>query len=390
MAVICDTSTLSDFCARLARTSFVTVDTEFMRERTYWPQLCLIQLAGPEEAACVDALAEGIDLAPVFELMADRQVLKIFHAARQDLEIFHHLNGRLPEPLFDTQVAAMVCGFGDQAGYDTLVKKLTNQRIDKSSRFTDWAHRPLTDKQIDYALADVTHLRRVYEKLDTQLGANGRRRWLEEELGVLSAPETYAGDPRRAWKRLKSKSVKPRFLALLREVAAWRETQAQERDLPRGRVLRDEALIEIAHHAPKSVADLARTRALGRKLAEGEAGRALLAAVADGLAVPEADCPQPMIKEPLPRGLGPVTDLLKVLLKMKCDEHDVAQKLLASSADIERIAAEGEAAQVAALSGWRRQVFGLDALALRAGNLALVINTKKLELVELEDAPPSD
>jgi ribonuclease D len=385
MAVICDTPTLDAFCSRLSQASFVTVDTEFMRERTYWPQLCLIQLAGPDEAAAVDALAEGIDLAPVFALMEDRRILKVFHAARQDLEIFHHLSGRLPDPLFDTQVAAMVCGFGDQAGYDTLVKKLTNQRIDKSSRFTDWAHRPLTDKQIDYALADVTHLRQVYEKLNGQLGANGRRRWLEEELGVLTDAGTYAGDPRQAWSKIKSKSVKPRFLAVLREVAAWRESQAQERDLPRGRVLRDEALVEIAHHAPETVEDLARTRGLGRKQAEGEAGRGLLAAVADGLAVPEGDCPRPTIKEPLPRGLGPVTDLLKVLLKMKCDEHDVAQKLLASSADIERIAAEGEAARVPALSGWRRQVFGQDALDLRAGNLALVINTKKLELVELED-----
>ncbi len=330
-------------------------------------------------------LAEGIDLAPVFALMKDESVLKVFHAARQDLEIFFHLSGRLPAPLFDTQVAAMVCGFGDQAGYETLVKKLTSASIDKSSRFTDWAQRPLTEKQIKYALADVTHLRRVYEKLEGKLGANGRRQWLEEEMGVLTHNGTYEADPQRAWLRIKSKSTKPRFLAVLREVAAWRERQAQEKDLPRGRVLRDDALVEIAHHTPKSVDDLTRTRGLGRRLAEGDGGRGLLDAVEAGLAMPEEDCPKPSVKETLPRGLGPVSDLLKVLLKMKCNEHDVAQKLLASSSDIDRIAADGESAKVPALSGWRRQVFGQDALELRAGRLAMVINDKKMELVEFEE-----
>ena len=257
MPVISDTPTLAAFCAELASAGFVTVDTEFMREKTYWPQLCLVQLAGPDEARAIDAQADGIDLAPLFELMNAPGVLKVFHAARQDLEIFHHLSGRLPAPMFDTQVAAMVCGFGDQVGYEALVNKLANRKIDKSSRFTDWAHRPLTERQIEYALADVTHLRVVYEKLSRKLGTNGRRGWLEEEMAALNDAEVYEADPRRAWQRLKTRDTKPRFLGILREVAAWRESEAQRRDLPRNRLLREEALVEIAHHAPKTVVERA-------------------------------------------------------------------------------------------------------------------------------------
>ncbi|MDP6428021.1 MAG: ribonuclease D [Rhodospirillales bacterium] len=385
MSVISDSQELADFCRRISDNAYITVDTEFMRENTYWPQLCVVQLAGDDEAQAIDALAEGLDLSPLLALMADEKILKVFHAARQDLEIFFLLMGTLPEPLFDTQVAAMVCGFGDSAGYETLVRKLVGASIDKSSRFTDWARRPLTDKQIKYALSDVTHLRAVYEKLDDMLGRNGRREWLEEEIAVLTSPKTYDQPPEDAWKRLKSRSPAPRFLAILREVAAWREREAKARDLPRNRVLRDEALLEIAHHAPASVEQLARTRGLGKKMAEGKAGEALLAAVAAGQSVPEDDCPSPPKKRQLPRGIGPITDLLKVVLKMKSEQNHVAQKLIATTDQLEAIAAFGEDADVPALQGWRRQIFGDDALALMRGNLALVANGRELELVEFVD-----
>ncbi len=382
MTLITDTGALAGFCGRLAGTPFITVDTEFMREKTYWPILCLVQLAGTDEAAAIDTLADGIDLAPLFDLMADSSMLKVFHAARQDLEIFYHLTGRLPAPVFDTQVAAMVCGFGEQVSYEILIAKTTKAQVDKSSRFTDWALRPLSERQILYALSDVTHLRPAYEKLKRKLEANGRAPWIEEEMAVLTATSTYAMAPEEAYRRIKSRGAQPRTLAILRELAAWRETEAQTRDLPRGRVLRDESLVEIAHHRPKTVEQLARTRGLGRRMAEGAAGGAILEAVARGLAVPDAECPQRQEKRPLPRGLGPVTDLLKVLLKMKCEEAHVAQKLLASAAHVERLAAFGEEADVPALSGWRRQVFGEEALRLRRGELALAIEGKKLKLVE--------
>ena len=384
MSLIADNTALAGLCDRLANEEFVTVDTEFMRESTYWPQLCVIQMAGDDEAAAIDALAEGMDLTPVFELMRNPGVQKVFHAARQDLEIFYHLTGELPAPMFDTQVAAMVCGFGDSVGYETLVRILAKAEIDKSSRFTDWSHRPLTDKQINYALADVTHLRTVYRKLSNKLGDNGRREWLDEEIGTLTTHGTYVTEPDQAWKRVKSKSAKPRFLAILRELAGWRELEAQARDMPRNRVLRDEALVEIAHHAPRSPGDLARTRGLGKRMAEGGAGAAILEAVERGLAVPIEECPRSEKKEPLPRGLGPVSDLMKVLLKMKCEEHHVAQRLVANSDDIERLAAFGDKAEVPALAGWRRKIFGDDALALKRGDIAVLVAGRKLEIVELE------
>jgi len=385
MSIINDSQALADFCGRISHNRFITVDTEFMRENTFWPQLCVVQLGGEDEAQAIDALAEGLDLSPLMALMGDEKILKVFHAARQDLEIFFHLNGRLPTPLFDTQVAAMVCGFGDSAGYETLARKLAGASVDKSSRFTDWARRPLTDKQIDYALSDVTHLRIVYEKLDEMLGQNGRREWLDEEIAILTSHETYDQPAENAWKRLKSRSPAPRFLAVLREVAAWRDREAKGRDLPRNRVLRDEALLEIAHHAPASVVQLARTRGLGKKMAEGRAGEALLAAVAAGQAVPEDDCPTLPEKRQLPRGIGPITDLLKVVLKMKCEQNNVAQKLIATTDQLEIIAAFGADADVPALKGWRRQIFGDDALQLMRGDLALVANGRELELVEFAD-----
>ena len=382
MAMITDPAEVAALCARLSQEPYVTVDTEFLRENTYWPILCVVQLGGREEAVAIDALARGMDLQPVFDLMANPDVLKVFHAARQDIEIFVRLAGRVPAPVFDTQVAAMVCGFGDQVGYETLVSKLAKASIDKSARFTDWSARPLTEKQVRYALSDVTHLRPVYEKLSSRLERTDRSSWLAAEMKILADPATYLMAPRDAWRRLKIRSPKPRFLAVLREVAAWREETAQKRDQPRNRVLRDEALVEIAAHPPADTRALTRVRGLSKATAEGNYGRAILAAVKRGLEVPEEDAPTLPQKPDLPKGNGATVDLLRVLLKLRCDEHDVAQKLVASAADLELIAAFGEG-DVAALSGWRREIFGADALALRAGELGLRLKNGKLEAVPL-------
>ena len=380
MHLIADTASLASLCDRLTNEDFVTLDTEFLRERTYWPQLCLVQLAGEEEAAAVDALHPDLDLAPLWQLLEDESVLKVVHAGRQDIEIFHRHTGRVPKPLFDTQIAAMVCGFGDQVGYETLVRKLSKAQIDKSSRFTDWSLRPLTEKQLFYALSDVTHLRTIYTKLRSRIDRTGRMGWLDEEIAILADPNTYTVKPAEAWNRLKVRSTKPRFLATLRELAAWREETAQAKDLPRNRVVRDEALLEIASHAPADVAALSRTRGLPKPVAEGRFGRDILEAVKRGQDMPEADCPTlPPMRE-LPRGLGPVVDLLRVFLKMKCDANEVAQKLVANSADLELIAADDEA-DVPALRGWRRELFGEDALALKHGRLALTISGQQLQAV---------
>ena len=385
--MITDTQALSEFCLRVRTADYITVDTEFMREKTYWPILCLVQIAGPDEADCIDALADGIDLTPLYDLMADDSILKVFHAARQDLEIFFHQAGQVPHPVFDTQVAAMVCGFGDSVGYEALITELVKARIDKGSRFTDWTLRPLSERQIDYALADVTHLRPAYEKLAAMLHDNERESWLEEEMAVLESPDTYNGNPSEAYRRIKARNTTARMLAVLRELAAWRESEAQRRDVPRNRVLRDESLVEIAHHTPKSADQLARTRGLGDKLAHGNYGQHILEAIKKGQALPDNECPKPVRKQKLPKGLGPVTDLLKVLLKMKSEDSDVAGKLLASAADIELIAAFGEDADVRAMKGWRRDVFGDHALKLRAGELSLAVKGKKLNLIPTPNGP---
>ncbi len=391
MSLITTTESLAAFCARQAAADFVTVDTEFMREKTYWPQLCLVQVAGPGEAVAIDPLAAGLDLRPLYDLMAASSVLKVFHAARQDIEIFFHLAGQVPAPLFDTQVAAMVCGFGDSVSYETLVSKLAGVRVDKSSRFTDWSLRPLTERQLAYALSDVIHLRPVYDKLRRRLTKSGRANWLDQEMSVLTNATTYTVDPESSWLRLKVRSTKPRFRAILREIAAWREREAQTRDLPRGRVVRDEALLEIAAHAPTNVEELARVRGLGRSLAESRMGADLLAAIARGLALPDDQCPREESAGDLPPGAASVVELLRVLLKMKCEDHHVASKLVASAADLDAIAAD-DGADVPALAGWRRELFGKDALALKRGRLALAISGTRLRLVPLEnagDAPAS-
>jgi ribonuclease D len=382
--LISDSDALAQFCARQKATPFVAVDTEFMRERTYWPILCVVQVAGPEEAVAIDALAPGIDLAPLLALMADPETLKVFHAARQDLEIFFQLSGEVPHPIFDTQIAAMVCGFGDSASYETLVKRLAQANLDKASRFTDWAHRPLSDRQIQYALADVVHLRTVYERLQELLGQNGRAPWFAEEMADIVDPALYRGEPAEAWRRFRLRGrADRRMLGVLRAVAAWREAAAQQRDLPRGRIMRDEAILEIAAHAPKSIESLARTRSLGRGIAEGKLGRDILEAVAQGLADPD---PPPAIpaKAEAPPGIGPLIELLRVLLKQRCEDFQVAQKLVASADDLEAIAADDNA-PVRALSGWRREVFGKDALALKHGELALTAGKSRIELVPLPE-----
>jgi len=386
--LITDTASLKAFCDTLQGEPYVTVDTEFIRESTFWPELCLVQLGGSEGAMAVDALADGIDLAPLFELMADTKVLKVFHAARQDLEIFLHLSGHLPTPIFDTQVAAMVCGFGDSVGYENLISKLLNARIDKGSRFTDWKLRPLSDKQLKYALADVTHLRPAYEILAGKLELSGRQSWVTEEMAILEDPKTYIVDPEEAYLRIKTRGAKGKQLAVLRSVAAWRETEARRRDIPRNRILRDEALLEISHRTPRSVDELAKTRGLGRRLAEGPGGDALLKAIKQGADLPRDQWPKPPARPDLPAWTAAAADLLRVLLKMKCAEADVATKLVANSADVELIAAFGEEADVPALKGWRRIVFGADALRLRSGELGLALDGDRVALIEQPSSMP--
>ena len=383
MTILTDNAQIAAFCKRLARADYVTVDTEFMREKTFWPKLCLIQLAGPDEAAAIDPLAPDVDLAPLYTLLANRKVPKVVHGARQDIEIFFHLTGKIPTPLFDTQIAAMVCGFGDQVGYETLVARLTGHRLDKSSRFTDWSLRPLTEKQLTYALGDVIYLREAYEGLRDRIAENGRAAWLDEELAILTADESYQIDPATAWHRLKPRSTDRRYLAILREVTAWRENEAMHRDIPRNRVLRDEALSEIAAHPPESRTALGRIRGVSRGFADNRAGEELLKAVATGQGLDIEDAPQPRPKVTLPRGLAPVVDLLKVLLKQRCEQHNVAQKLVASTADLERIAADDDA-PVPTLQGWRLEIFGTDALALKHGRVALAANNGHVQLVTVD------
>lgn len=380
--LIADSATLAAFCGRLSDAPFVTIDTEFLRDKTYWPVLCLVQLAGPNEAAAVDALAEGLDLSPLFDLLANPGVIKVFHAARQDVEIFVRMTGKVPHPIVDTQVVAMVCGFGDSASYETLASKLAGARIDKSSRFTDWSHRPLSDKQLAYALSDVTYLRTVYEKLHQKLEKSGREHWVDDEIAILNEPKTYRVDPNNAWIRLKARSDKPRFLAVLKEIAAWREREAQARDLPRNRVVKDETLLEIAAHPPKDAEALSRCRGLSRSFADGKLGDGILAAVKRGLDLPESEAPRLDPKPDIPSGLGPIIELLRVLLKLRCDENEVAQKLIANAGDLEAIAADDEA-DVQALKGWRREIFGEEALKLKHGKLALTAAGRRVKVIEL-------
>mgnify|MGYP001307540119 CR=1 FL=1 len=375
------TAALEEACAKLARSEFVTVDTEFIRESTFWPELCLIQMASPDMEVLVDPLARGIDLKPFFELMADPSVVKVFHAARQDLEIVYHMGGLLPAPLFDTQVAAMVCGFGDSISYDQLVSRLTGAHIDKSSRFTDWRARPLDDKQLSYALADVTHLRDVYLKLKEELSREGRTDWVDEEMAILESPATYDLPPEQAWTRLKLRIKKPIDFAVMQAVAAWREREARDRNVPRRRVLKDDAVYEIAQQHPTEPEALARLRMIPKGWERSQPASALMAAVRSALDIPKAELPRIPRQPQLPEGAAAAAELLKVLLKIVAEQNQVAARVIASSDDLDRIAAEGEEADVEAMKGWRRKLFGEPALQLLNGEVALRFVEKKVEMI---------
>jgi ribonuclease D len=380
MDLIMTTAELTSVCARLAKHPVITVDTEFLRETTYYPLLCVVQMASPDEAVVVDALAEGIDLKPFFELMSNVGVLKVFHAARQDIEIVWHQAGIIPHPIFDTQVAAMVLGYGDSIAYDALVERVTGHRPDKTHRFTDWSRRPLTKDQLEYALADVTHLRDVFAALDADLKKRGRSDWVSEEMEVLTSTKTYDFHPERAWERLKTRVRKPKELAVLIEIAAWREQEAQSRDVPRSRVLKDDAVGDIATHAPTSLERLATLRSLPKGFEKSKWGADIVAAVQRGLARDPRELPK--IEKPRNNSNGAATvELLKVLLRMTSERHAVASKVIATVDDLERIAVEDEA-DVGALHGWRRELFGEAALALKHGRLALAIEKGRVVRVE--------
>jgi ribonuclease D len=383
MRTLTKTDELAAFCAEARKGAYVTVDTEFLRERTYYAKLCLVQLAlpGDGEAVLVDPLSDGLSLEPLYDLYRDTNVVKVFHAARQDLEIFFVEGQVFPEPLFDTQVAAMVCGFGEQVGYETLVRKIARAPLDKTSRFTDWSRRPLSDAQKTYALADVTHLRVIYEFLASELEKNGRSKWLGEELRVLTDPETYIVRPSEAWKRVKTRTNSGKFLAVVRELARFREGYAQSRNVPRNRVYKDDALLELASTKPQSIEDLSRSRLLLREARRGEIAEGIIAAVKAAQETPPEDYPQPDTSNDKLQVNPALADLLRVLLKAKAENAGVAQKLIATSADLDQIAAGQRG--VMALKGWRAEVFGDDALRLCKGELALVARGSSVDVVEL-------
>jgi ribonuclease D len=371
MQPITTTSELAALCARMAKHPFVTVDTEFLRETTYYPLLCVAQLASPEEAVVIDALADGIDLTPLFDLLTNESVMKVFHAARQDIEIFWNLAKKIPHPIFDTQVAAMVLGYGDSISYDQLVQRITGDAIDKSFRFTDWTRRPLADAQLRYTISDVTHLRDVYLKLSADIQTRSRTEWVRAEMDILTSPDTYRMEPERAWERLKSRVRKPKDLAVLIEIAAWREREAQSRDVPRGRVLKDDVLGEISIQAPTTIEKLSHLRSLPKGFERSRWGEAIIDAVKRGL---ERD-PKTLPRIEKFRGAlngGATVELLKVLLRMTSERYGVAAKVIATVDDLERIAADDEA-DVPAMKGWRRELFGERALALKHGKLALAV-----------------
>jgi len=380
MDLITTTDELAAVCSRMATHPFVTVDTEFLRETTYYPLLCVAQMASPAEAVVIDALATDIDLAPFFALMANEKIIKVFHAARQDIEIVWNMAKTIPHPIVDTQVAAMVLGYGDSISYDQLVQRITGDTLDKSHRFTDWTRRPLSDAQIAYAVSDVTHLRDVYVKLATDLEKQARSNWVEAEMDVLTSPETYRADPERAWERLKSRVRKPKELAILIEVAAWREREAQNRDVPRGRVIKDEVIGDIAVQAPTTIERLGHLRSLPKGFERSRWGEQIIDAVKRGIERDHKTLPRLDRFRPAANGAA-IVELLKVLLRMTAERHGVAAKVIATVDDLDRIAADDEA-DVPAMKGWRRELFGDKALALKHGRLALAIDNGKVVTVE--------
>ncbi|MEQ8341589.1 MAG: ribonuclease D [Marinovum algicola] len=385
MRIITTTAELAEFCTAARQEPYVTVDTEFLRERTYYSKLCLVQMAMPgkddSNAVLIDPLVEGLSLDPMYELFRDGNVVKVFHAARQDLEIFFVDAGVIPHPLFDTQVAAMVCGFGEQVGYEKLVRAIAGKGLDKTSRFTDWSRRPLTEAQQKYALADVTHLRTIYEFLAAKLEKTGRAHWVEEEMSILEDPETYIMRPEEAWQRVRTRTTTPKFLAIVRELARFRESYAQTKDIPRNRVFKDDAMLELASTKPSSVADLGRSRLLLREARRGEIAEGILAAVQAGLNCPPDKMPQIDRSREKLQVNPALADLLRVLLKAKTEASDVASRLVAPSADLDALAAGLR--DVQALRGWRHEVFGRDALRLCAGQVALTVRGNDVQIVEL-------
>ena len=384
MNIINKTDALAQACAQMAQSDFLTIDTEFIRETTFWPELCLIQMATADHEVIVDSLSKSLDLQPFFDLMADTSVVKVFHAARQDIEIIYHLGNLIPHPIFDTQVAAMVCGFGDSVSYDQLVQRTSGAQIDKTSRFTDWRQRPLSDKQLKYAMADVTHLRDVYHQLRQRLDAEGRAHWVKEEMDTLESPATYDLHPEDAWQRLLRMRVrKPRELAIMKSVAAWREREARERDVPRRRVLKDDAIYEIAQQQPTDTQALGKLRTVARGWEQSQAGQSVIRAVQSAMEIPKEELPRlPRPTQP-PEGAAAASELLKVLLKLTVEKYGVVPKIIANSDDLERLAAEGDQAEVAALKGWRLELFGDKALRLLRGEMALRFVNRKVEAVEL-------
>jgi len=388
MELVTKTSELAEICRTLAGHDYVAVDTEFMRDVTYWPKLCLIQIGAPgTDVSLIDALAPDLDLKPFLELMANETVTKVFHAARQDVEIIYHLGGLIPHPLFDTQVAAAVCGHGESVGYEALVREITKGSIDKSHRFTDWSRRPLSDAQLTYAAADVIHLQPIYETLQAEVEKVGRAEWIREEMDILTSPETYSTDPQQAWRRLKLKVRKPREFAAFKAIAEWREKEAQTRDVPRSRVLKDDGVYEVALHLPDSESGLARLRAVPKGYERSSAGRAILKIVQRVKKLPADDLPALPRNDGPQRMSGPVSDLLKVLLKAVAAKNRVAARLIATSDEIEAIAADDEA-DVPALKGWRREIFGAKALDMKNGRLSVAVDGNRLTVEDRDPPPP--
>lgn len=383
MRIVTSTDDLRALVSELESAPYLALDTEFLRDQTYWPKLCLIQVAAPGIAAIIDPLSDGIDLAPFYELLKKPGTVKVFHAARQDIEIFQQKGGVIPHPLFDSQIAAMVCGYGDAASYETLARKIAHVEIDKSSRFTDWSRRPLTNKQLEYALADVTHLRTIYEKLSEQLRQTHRESWIAEETSALQNPALYAMDPAQAWKRLKARTSSKRFLAMLSSLAAWREREAQTRDIPRGRVLKDEALLEIAAHPPDGADALERIRAIPKGFGNSRMGKSLLEAVEAGRTAPPPADIEPEKPRRKREPSQAAIDLLKTLLRLRAEEAEVAPRLIANADDIESIAAY-EDDGIAALDGWRHELFGRDAKSLREGELGIALSRGRAVVVPIE------
>ncbi|PHS77625.1 MAG: ribonuclease D [Robiginitomaculum sp.] len=381
MKIITTTDSLAKFCKKAKSAPFIALDTEFMRERTFYSQLCLIQMATPDDEAILDPLAKGIDLSPFLALLADKKLEKVMHAARQDMEIFYKLINAVPTPIFDTQIAAMALGFGENVGYLALVKGRLAITLDKGARFTDWARRPLSDSQLSYALGDVTHLRDLYPGMCRELNAKNRMDWVREEMETMMDVRLYDFDPEQAWKRLKPRMFRQDYLAALKAAAAWRESEAQTKDVPRGRILKDDGLYVIAQRKPKNVKELADVRGIPGGFANRKTAVNLIDDVQKAIANSASYAPEATRAKQMPPGLGPSVDMLKTLLRLKTEYVDIAPRLIANVSDLTELAAFGEKANVRALKGWRREVFGEDALKMLNGEISLTLKDKKVVAV---------